>query len=82
MRMRKKKNGEKRMLACADIHVTNPTEYKGKWRSLADGRTVLCAEIGCGKGGFITELARRNPAVFYVGFEKVPDVIVMAMEKI
>lgn len=82
MRMRKKKNGEKRMLACADIHVTNPTEYKGKWRSLADGRTVLCAEIGCGKGGFITELARRNPDVFYVGFEKVPDVIVMAMEKI
>lgn len=43
---------------------------------------MLCAEIGCGKGGFITELARRNPDVFYVGFEKVPDVIVMAMEKI
>lgn len=82
MRMRKKKNGEKRMLACADIHITNPTEYKGKWRTLANEKTALYAEIGCGKGGFITELARRNPDAFYIGFEKVPDVIVMAMEKI
>lgn len=82
MRMRKKKNGEKRMLACADIHITNPTEYKGKWRTLAHEKTALYAEIGCGKGGFITELARRNPDAFYIGFEKVPDVIVMAMEKI
>ena len=82
MRMRKKKNGEKRMLACADIHITNPTEYKGKWRTLANEKTALYAEIACGKGGFITELARRNPDAFYIGFEKVPDVIVMAMEKI
>ena len=81
MRMRKKKNGQKRMLACADIHITTPTEYKGKWRSLA-GEKTLYAEIGCGKGGFITELAARNPDAFYIGFEKVPDVIVMAMEKI
>lgn len=81
MRMRKKKNGSKRMLACADIHITEPTAFKGKWRTLA-GEKALYAEIGCGKGGFITELARRHPENFYVGFEKVPDVIVMAMEKI
>ena len=69
------------MLACADIHITEPTAFKGKWRTLA-GEKALYAEIGCGKGGFITELARRHPENFYVGFEKVPDVIVMAMEKI
>ena len=38
--MRKKKNGEKRMLACADIHITNPTEYKGKWRTQANEKTA------------------------------------------
>lgn len=81
MRMRKKKNGAKRMEACADIHVTDPTAQKGAWRELA-GTRALYAEIGCGKGGFITELARTHPDCFFVGFEKVPDVIVMAMEKI
>lgn len=81
MRMRKKKNGEKRMLACADIHIKQPETYKGRWRSLA-GEKSLYAEIGCGKGGFITELAKRNPDSFYIGIEKVPDVIVVAMEKI
>lgn len=81
MRMRKKKNGEKRMLACADIHITEPFAYKGRWRELT-GERRLYAEIGCGKGGFITELARRNPDSFYIGVEKVKDVIVVAMEKI
>lgn len=65
MRMRKKKNGEKRMLACADIHITNPTEYKGKWRTLANEKTALYAEIGCGKGALSQSLhaAIRTPFI-------------------
>ena len=81
MRMRKKKNGPKRMEACGAVHITNPPEQKGAWRRLAHDRE-LYAEIGCGKGGFLLECARRNPDKFFVGFEKIPDVIVMAMEKV
>lgn len=81
MRMRKKKNLPSRMEACSDIHVKEPTEMKGKWRELAKGKSIAI-EIGCGKGGFISELAARNPDVFYIGFEKIADVIVMAMEKV
>ncbi len=81
MRMRKKKNGAKRMEECASIHIKEPQAYKGKWKELSEGKE-LRLEIGCGKGAFILETARRNPEIFFVGFEKVPDVIVLAMEKV
>lgn len=79
--MRKKKNGDKRMEACSDIRVTSPEEMKGSWKKLADGREIY-AEIGCGKGRFILETAKRNPDKFFIGFEKIADVIVLAMEKV
>ena len=38
-------------------------------------------EIGCGKGGFITELASRNPDKNYIAVEKDDNVMVSAMER-
>ena len=81
MRMRKKKNGTKRMEECSSIHIQNAPEMKGKWKELSQGKE-LYAEIGCGKGRFILETAKRNPDKFFVGFEKIADVIVLAMEKV
>ena len=81
MRMRKKKNGEKRMLACADYKIDNPQDFKGVWKEKVSDGKDLYLEIGCGKGTFITELAKRNPDNFYVAIEVVPDVIMLAMEK-
>lgn len=45
-------------------------------------RLPLHLEIGCGKGGFITETARRNPDIQFLAVEKVPSVLVLAMEKV
>lgn len=81
MRMRKKKNADKRMLACAEYKIDNPQEYKGKWKKEIAGGKDLYLEIGCGKGTFVTELAKRHPENFYVAIEVVPDVIMLAMEK-
>lgn len=81
MRMRKKKNGTKRIEECASIHIQNPSEMKGRWKELSKEKE-LYAEIGCGKGRFILETAKRTPDKFFIGFEKVPDVIVLAMEKV
>lgn len=80
MRMRKKKHTEDRMLACSEILVTEPSQMKGRWKELSDGRPVYL-EIGCGKGTFVCETAKRNPDKFYIAIEKVRDVLVMAMEK-
>jgi len=41
----------------------------------------LRLEIGCGKGGFITETARREPDVLFIAVERVRDVLMMAMER-
>lgn len=39
-------------------------------------------EIGCGKGTFILETAKRNPDIMFVAMEKVTDVLMLAAEKI
>lgn len=80
MRMRKKKHTEDRMLACSEILVTEPFSMKGRWSKLSDGKPIFL-EIGCGKGTFVCETAKRNPDNFYIAIEKVRDVMVMAMEK-
>ena len=38
-------------------------------------------ELGCGKGRFTVETARRNPEVLFIAIEKVPDALVIAMER-
>jgi tRNA (guanine-N7-)-methyltransferase len=80
MRMRKKKHTDDRIIACGALLIENPYEMKGKWNEKAQGKT-LCLEIGCGKGTFVCETAKRNPDKFFIAVEKVRDVMVMAMEK-
>ncbi len=80
MRMRKKKHTDDRLHSCNRIFVEQPTVWFGKWNTLSDGRPILL-EIGCGKGSFICETAKRNPDKFYIAVEKVRDVLVMATEK-
>ena len=82
MRMRRKKNRDTRFDNCIDIAVLKPENYKGKWCELFQNKNPVHVEIGCGKGGFILELARRNPEINYVAIEKCLDVIILAMEKI
>ena len=69
MRMRKKKNLLPRMAACAGVQVQQPEELRGAWRARfgAAEDAVLNVEIGCGKGGFILEMARQNPAQVALG---------------
>lgn len=80
MRMRRKHNLESRLERCSRLLVTNPGELRGKWLQ-SFGISVLHIELGCGKGRFITETAKRNPDVFFVALEKVANVIVAAMER-
>ena len=81
MRMRKKKNCASRMEACADIWVREPQKNKGQWQRIFGNDKPIHIEIGCGKGGFVTGMAQLHPDVNFIAVEKVPDVMVMAMEK-
>ena len=81
MRMRKKKNCASRMEKCSSIWIKNPEENKGKWKEIFGNDNPIHIEIGCGKGNFITGMAKKYPDINFIAIEKVEDVIVMAMEK-
>jgi len=81
MRMRRKKNLIPRMEKCADVMIKEPQEYYSKWRTLMCDAKALHVEIGCGKGGFVTQMAKDNPDVLFVAIEKDPSALLLAMEK-
>lgn len=82
MRMRKKKNCAVRMERCGDIRITEPESFKGRWHEVFGNDNPIHIEIGCGKGSFVTGMAKMYPNVNFIAIEKVEDVIVMAMEKV
>ena len=82
MRMRrKKKNLVPRMERCAQWLISDPQALRGNWRSLLPGAKELRIELGCGKGRFTCQAAAAAPEVLFVAVERVPDAMVMAMER-
>lgn len=82
MRMRKKKNLIPRMERCAAWLIRDGFSLRGRWReSLMPNAKELRIELGCGKGRFTVETARREPDVLFIAIEKVPDAMVVAMER-
>lgn len=73
MRMRKKKNTGTRLELCSELLIRSREEIS---------LFPVTVEIGCGKGAFITETAKRNPDVNFIAIEKIPDVALLAMEKV
>ena len=61
--------------------IKNPEEYKGKWNEFFGNHHPIHVEFGCGKGGFITELAKRNPDINYIAAERAETVIYKACKK-
>ncbi|NCE66157.1 tRNA (guanosine(46)-N7)-methyltransferase TrmB [Pseudoflavonifractor sp. 524-17] len=81
MRMRKKPNLELRMDRCASLLAEDPQRLRGRWRSLYPEARALYLEIGCGKGRFTVETAAQNPDCLFVAIERVPDAMIIAMER-
>ena len=81
MRMRKKKHLDERMAQCADylfsmqcddLNALTAVEKKEyiDLPALFGNNNPVVLEIGCGKGRFACELARREPAVNVLALEK------------
>ena len=82
MRMRKKPNLIPRMERCAAVLVTEPELLRGKWLETFPGHSALHLEIGCGKGRFTADTAEQDPEIFLAAIEKVPDAMVVGMERV
>ncbi len=90
MRMRRKKNLDSRMEGCAE-RVTNilvsdrrfdaSEDLLLDYQALFGNRNPVHLEIGCGKGGFICEIAARHPEINFLAVEKYGNVLVSAVER-
>ena len=82
MRMRKKPNLVPRMEKCAAVQLMEPEVLRGRWKASFPKYEALHVELGCGKGRFTADTAEANPEVLLVAIEKVPDAMVVAMERV
>ena len=92
MRMRHKKHGEERILACSEFLIPTP-ETNEFGRSIDTGVPAIvpseifendlpvALEIGCGKGGFAIKTAKAYPEQNLIAMERVPDVACIALER-
>lgn len=81
MRLRHKPFANDKLLENKKFVVEKPEEMKGKWQTRFENVQPLHIEIGCGKGRFIIEMAKRYPEVNFIGIELQTSVIVSALEK-
>lgn len=90
MRMRKKKYLDERLAQCDNIiklfsddrnfqTAIEKKEYINMTELFGNSNPVVL-EVGCGKGKFACELAKRDPNVNVLAMEKVANVIVAASE--
>ena len=69
------------MERCTRVLISDPEERKGKWRELMPVAKQIWLELGCGKGRFTAEMAEQHADVLYIAVERVPDAMVIAMER-
>ena len=82
MRMRFKPYARPELLAC-DFHAHTPLEMKGKWRdAFPRPQQPFHLELGCGKGGFLSQLALAHPEINYLGIDITDKVLILAKRKI
>ncbi|MCQ2551621.1 MAG: tRNA (guanosine(46)-N7)-methyltransferase TrmB [Clostridia bacterium] len=82
MRHRKIRNLDEKMEAVACHIATEPENNKGQWLENFPGCHKLFLEIGCGKGKFMTTMAKENPKNAYIGIEGQRTVLYRTLEKI
>ena len=82
MRMRFKPYAHDELMA-ADFHVHEPLIWGGKWHAqYARPEQPFVLELGCGKGGFLSQLACAHPENNYLGIDITDKVLILAKRKI
>lgn len=73
--------GSEEAIASSPYVISQPEQYKGRFRELFGNGHPLEVEIGMGKGKFIMELAERCPRINFIGIERYPSVLLHAIKK-
>lgn len=90
--MRRKNNLDKRIsafgsllteadLSVKDMRVSATLKQTLDVEKLFGNANPVRLEIGCGKGGFICEMAARHPEINFFACEKISNVLIVALER-
>lgn len=82
MRIRHKPWAKPELEACS-FYVKSPAEQKGKWTELfKEPDCPLYLELGCGKGGFISQIAPAHPEINFIAMDIKNEMLVLAKRKL
>ncbi|MCA9765707.1 MAG: tRNA (guanosine(46)-N7)-methyltransferase TrmB [Carnobacterium sp.] len=82
MRLRRKPGAPAKIAEYSQYIANTPEEWVGKWHERFKNSHPIHIEVGTGKGRFITEMAKSNPEINYIGIELQESVIVVALDKL
>ena len=81
MRIRCKPWAKPELEACP-FYITDPKAQNGNWNALFPKKQPLRLELGCGKGGFISQEAPANPDYNYIAIDIKNEMLVLAKRKL
>ena len=73
--------GADEVIRNCDWVIKEPADKRGKWNTVFGNENPIHIEVGMGKGQFITEMAKRNPQINYIGIERYTSVLLRAVQK-
>jgi len=69
-------------LEASEFVIYDTYDHKGKWNEVFGNKNEIHLELGCGRGGFVTELARRNPNINYIAVDLKDEVLIYVLRRI
>jgi len=70
-------------LEASSFYILEPEKTKGTWREqFKNPNNPLHLELGCGKGGFISNISVQNPNINYIAIDLVDAMLGLAKRKI
>ncbi|WP_335871315.1 tRNA (guanosine(46)-N7)-methyltransferase TrmB [Bacillus sp. 2205SS5-2] len=82
MRLRHKPWAKDKLNSYPQYAIGTPQEHKGNWHEVFEDNQPIHIEVGTGKGQFITEMARANPSINYIGIEYYESIIITALDRL
>ncbi|MBM7585028.1 tRNA (guanine-N7-)-methyltransferase [Bacillus pakistanensis] len=82
MRLRHKPWAGEKLGQYPQYAIADPETHKGNWAEVFGNPNPIHIEVGTGKGQFVTEMARANPDINYIGIELYDSVIITALDRL
>jgi tRNA (guanine-N(7)-)-methyltransferase len=83
MRLRRNPKAKLILESHPEYVILDSSKHKNKFKELFSQQELpLHIEIGMGKGGFLIEMAKKNPDINFIGIEKYDSVMVVALTKL